>query len=125
MRRPPISMRTSFSALLPIASIIRRTWRLRPSWSSDFDERIFRRIADALHLRGLRGAVAQQHAIAQLLELFVAEQRGCLHQIRLGNFVIGIGDSLGKTRVAGEQQQSAGILIQPAHGNHPASGILG
>jgi O-antigen/teichoic acid export membrane protein len=31
MRRPPMAMRTSFSALLPIASIIRRIWRLRPS----------------------------------------------------------------------------------------------
>jgi O-antigen/teichoic acid export membrane protein len=31
MRRPPIAMRTSFSTLLPIASIMRRICRLRPS----------------------------------------------------------------------------------------------
>jgi len=30
----------------------------------------------------------------------------------------------GKLRVAREQQQSAGVLIQPAHGHNPASGIL-
>jgi O-antigen/teichoic acid export membrane protein len=31
MRRPPIAMRTSFSTLLPIASVMRRICRLRPS----------------------------------------------------------------------------------------------
>ena len=41
-----------------------------------------------------------------------------------GNFVIGIGDPFGKARVAGEQQQPAGVLIQPADRDHPASGVL-
>ncbi len=102
------------AAHLPVAAFVQ----------SDFDERIFLGIADALHSRGLSGAVAERHAIAQLLKLFVAEQCGRLHQIRFGNFVIWIGDPLGKARVAGEQQQSAGVLIQPADGNHPASGVL-
>ena len=81
MRKPPISVRTSFehfasdrfqhAAHLPIASFVQ----------SYFDERIFRGIADAFHPRRLSGAVAERHAVAQLLQLFVAEQRGCLHQI--------------------------------------------
>ena len=70
------------AAHLPVAAFVQ----------SYFDERIFPGIADAFHSRGLSGAVAERHAIAQLPQLFVAEQRGGLHQIRFGNLVIGIGD---------------------------------
>jgi len=87
----------------------------------DLDERIFRGIADAFHVRGLRRPIAQHHAVAQTLKLLVAQQGGGFHQIRFGDLVIRIGNPLGKTRIAGEQQKSAGVLIQPPHRDHPAS----
>jgi len=50
----------------------------------DFEKRVFGGIADSGDQGGARGAVVERRAAAQALELFVAEQSGCLHEVSLG-----------------------------------------
>jgi len=82
----------------------------------DFEKRVSGRIADACHNGRARGTVIQHGATAQAVELFLAEQRGRFHQIRLGQLVVGVGDALGEIGVVGEDEQAAGVEVQTADG---------
>src|SRR4029077_239809 len=46
------------------------------------------------------------------------------YQVSFWNLEIRIGDDFSKARIVGEQQQPAGILIEPAHRNDPLAGVL-
>ena len=72
---------------------------------------------------GTRRPVAQFHAAAQTFERFVGNQIGALDQIGLRDFVIRIGQPLGELRVVGQDQQPAGIEIEPANGGNESIDI--
>ena len=81
-------------------------------------------IADAPHVRGARGAVGERDALAELLQLFVAEDGGRFHQVGLRHVERGVGEAFGQLRVVGHQQQAGGIQVQPADGSNEGAEIL-
>jgi hypothetical protein len=78
--------------------------------------RIFLRIAHAADLGGTRGAIAQFNSMTQPIKFGFVDQVRALHQISLRDLVIRIRQPFGELRIVGQDQQPAGIEIEPAHG---------
>jgi len=84
----------------------------------DFEKRALVLIAHPRDLSRLRGPVIQVHALAQLLKLLISQHARRFHQVRLRHLAFGIHHVLCELRVIRQNQQAAGVEIQPAHGNH-------
>jgi len=79
-----------------------------------FKVRISRRSAHPFDDGGTCGPIAQFHAAPKSFEGIVGNKIGALDQIRLRDFVIGVRQPLSELRIVGEDQQAAGIQIEPA-----------
>ena len=102
-----------------MASHMRRTWRLRPSWMTR------RRTPGREHADlGRRGrAVVELDALAQR-----AQRTGCgraarhLGHVLLGHPVRGVGEQLGERAVVGQDEQALGVAVEPPDREDPGLG---
>lgn len=95
-----------------------------PFGNCQFEKGVGTQVAQALDARRTRRAIIQFNALAQLLQLLVAEQRRAFDTIGLGYVVRGVGESFGQQGVVGKQQQPAGIFIEAADRTHKSWDIL-
>ena len=86
-----------------------------PFLDRDLDKRVLLRIADAPDPRRLGRSVTQSDARPELIELLIRKPRRCFHQVSLGDMIVRVGYPFRELRIIGEQQQPAGILIEPAY----------
>ncbi len=75
-------------------------------------------LPEQMHLGRTRGTFIQLHPRAQLLQLLLAQLARRFHQVSLRHLVVRIHNALGKLRIVGQDQQTAGVQIQPSHRNH-------
>ena len=81
------------------------------------------RIAKANGLGRPRRPVFQNHAFAQLPHGVFRQNRRAFHQISLRHMMIRIGQPLRQLSVVGQDQQSAGVQIQPSDGRDELADI--
>ena len=68
---------------------------------------------------GRRGlAVLQENACFERRDRTIFEHALDLHQIGLGKLMLGVRDQVSEIPVIGQEQQSLGIVVQPAHRVH-------
>src|SRR5438270_7745454 len=73
--------------------------------------------AHAPHLRGRRRGAVERHAATESLERALAELPAAQHgAIRLGHLERGVGQPVGELAVVGEQDQAAGVGVEPSDG---------
>src|SRR5713101_3564550 len=82
----------------------------------DFEDALAAALANAFDARRARRSIFELDSAAELVELRISQVFGCLHEVRLRHFVIGIRQPLGERRVVRENQQPAGVEIEPADG---------
>ena len=104
----PKRIRASALTSLPIASIILRTWRLRPSRISSSTSRSPRRRTRA----GAVEPVLQLHPPLQPPQVTLGRRPPQRRAIDLADPVAGMREPVGKLAVVGQQQQAGGVDVE-------------
>ncbi len=106
----PKRTRRRESTRLPIASAMRRTWRLRPSRRTISISRSSRRRTSA----GAVGPSSSSTPSARRRRSSSPGGRRSLHPVGLRHFVARVGEAVGQLAVVGEQQQAGRVGVEPA-----------
>lgn len=97
---------------------------ITPFPDSDFQACVLLAVAQTRDFRRLRRSITELNSVPQLLQLFVAEASGRLHQVGLGHLELRIGKQFPQIRIVRKNKEAAGVLIEPADVKYPRFHVL-